>query len=360
MMNIHPQSLIFIFGASQALLLIIGINYKKALSSSLQSVISLLLLAIGFAMLYYILLLNEVMDQVPLLSYVGLAAWMAIAPLYYIVSEILHDPKWKLRWIHLIYFPFTISYLLEGIAVHFGWPGFYHLLQNPQLYLDLWMLAFFSTGIYFFWKSVQVLKRRRQANQNRSLLVYSRIFLGTLLLFALVYLTIREAYFVLFELILIGLLELFVFILIFRIFKSFSFKHAFELPTYDNQALSPSQLQKYARKIEQVMQEEQPFLNKKLSLNDLAKLSGINPNTLSQLFSSHYHSNFYDFINDYRISYLEKRILEPNAQQFTISALAEESGFNSKATFYKVFKKKHKLTPSAFIKKHKISTGQVG
>jgi len=71
------------------------------------------------------------------------------------------------------------------------------------------------------------------------------------------------------------------------------------------------------------------------------------------VFSLHYKSNFYDFINRYRLAHLEQLIIHPDYEQYKIMSLATESGFKSKATFYKAFKGKHQVTPSQFIKQNK-------
>jgi len=52
------------------------------------------------------------------------------------------------------------------------------------------------------------------------------------------------------------------------------------------------------------------------------------------------------------LTYVKDVLLSPEYEQYTIAAIAELSGFNNKATFYKVFKEKYKLTPSEYIKQH--------
>ncbi|MDZ7608951.1 MAG: helix-turn-helix domain-containing protein [Cyclobacteriaceae bacterium] len=66
-------------------------------------------------------------------------------------------------------------------------------------------------------------------------------------------------------------------------------------------------------------------------------------------------TNFYDFINKYRVDEFIGKLNNPANEFYTLLALAHESGFNSKATFNSVFKKNTGLTPSAFYKQMKIS-----
>jgi AraC-like DNA-binding protein len=60
-------------------------------------------------------------------------------------------------------------------------------------------------------------------------------------------------------------------------------------------------------------------------------------------------NNFYDFINGYRIMEAKRLLLDPSKRHYTVLAIAFESGFNSKTTFNKVFRKVTGLTPTEFV-----------
>lgn len=347
---------IFLFGAAQAALLMVGINLRKPLASDLKQVTTLLLSAMLIAMVYYIVILNQYETIYPYINSLGTAAWMSIAPLYYLLILSLQVPKWELQPKAWLYFILPILFCLEGILTTLGFPWhLYDLINNPQFYLDLWMLSFFGTGFYFILRCIRLhqTKEQEEVLNNEGLVWFTYAFFLILFIFAVSYLIIRQQYTYWFELTLIGLFEAFIFFLVYKAFKILPFQHFFDQTKYLNSSLSKKELQTFAQRLEQVMENEQPFLDKKLSLNELSKISGINSNDLSQVFNQHYRSNFYDFINRYRLGHLERLIMDPTYSQYKIMALAEESGFNSKATFYKVFKEKHKLTPAQFIKKVK-------
>ncbi|MEM9823613.1 MAG: helix-turn-helix domain-containing protein [Bacteroidota bacterium] len=357
-MKITFFSLIYLFGAAQAGLLLLGINWTKPFLSDTKKIISLLLLAMMIAMVYYVLVVNAYSFPYPFFNALGSAAWMAIAPLYYLLNLNILLPKWQLTSKHLAYGFFPLLFIAEGLfnTVGLPWP-LYYLLENAAHYLDFWMLSFFGTGFYFIIKCV-FLHQGQEAEEgakNQDLKWFTYAFLLVLVIFAMAYVFIRSDYLIHFELILIALFEAFVFLLVYKIFKFFPFHHFFDTNKYSNKTLSKEQLQKYAQQLENIMNAQQPFLDQKLSLNDLSKISSINSNDLSQVFKLYYQSNFYDFINRYRLIHLENLILDPSYQQYKIMALAEKSGFNSKATFYKVFKEKHQLTPTQFIKDRKAN-----
>jgi AraC-like DNA-binding protein len=62
--------------------------------------------------------------------------------------------------------------------------------------------------------------------------------------------------------------------------------------------------------------------------------------------------NFYDFINHYRVAEAQLLLVDPRYRHLTHLAVAEEAGFNSKATFNAVFKKQTGQTPSEYIRSY--------
>ena len=97
----------------------------------------------------------------------------------------------------------------------------------------------------------------------------------------------------------------------------------------------------------EIMDNQKPYLEPKLSLYTLAQILNITPNHLSQIINQFEQQNFNDFINKYRVEeFIDKASQNTH---FTFLALALESGFNSKSTFNAVFKKHKGLTPSQFM-----------
>lgn len=111
-------------------------------------------------------------------------------------------------------------------------------------------------------------------------------------------------------------------------------------------------LKEESNKLNKYMEEEEPFLNPKLSLRDLAQHMETHPNQLSLVLNSSFHKNFNSFVNDYRISYFKKLIKDESARNYSLIGLAYESGFNSKTVFNTYFKKVEGITPKEYLKKH--------
>lgn len=84
------------------------------------------------------------------------------------------------------------------------------------------------------------------------------------------------------------------------------------------------------------------------TLTDLAKLIDLPAYKISQHIKRHHQKNFSQFINDFRVSYAKKLLKEKT--NWTVEAIAFEAGFNSRASFYRVFKESVGESPTNFLK----------
>ncbi|HEX8638643.1 MAG TPA: AraC family transcriptional regulator, partial [Pyrinomonadaceae bacterium] len=112
--------------------------------------------------------------------------------------------------------------------------------------------------------------------------------------------------------------------------------------------LSENELENLKAKLQKLMTAEKPYLNPQLTLNDLAKELGVNSAVLSYAINSGFGVNFNDFINEYRIGEVKTRLQNGAAKNLTLLAIALDSGFNSKATFNRAFKKITGVSPKEF------------
>jgi AraC-like DNA-binding protein len=92
------------------------------------------------------------------------------------------------------------------------------------------------------------------------------------------------------------------------------------------------------------------FLDPYLSLETLANSLELSSGYLSFLINNYSSNNFSDYINKLRINQVKQIIKDPEYLNYTIVSIGLESGFNSKSTFYKSFKKFTGLSPAEFKK----------
>lgn len=100
------------------------------------------------------------------------------------------------------------------------------------------------------------------------------------------------------------------------------------------------------------MQVQKPYLEPELTLYRLADQLNLPAYQLSQHINQHSGSNFFDFVNQYRIEEVKRQIKAGQARHKTLLAIALDSGFNSKAAFNRAFKKFTGITPSEYRKMH--------
>ena len=110
--------------------------------------------------------------------------------------------------------------------------------------------------------------------------------------------------------------------------------------------------QQIIQKLISYMDTEKPYLEEKLMLMDVAIHLNIPHYQLTKIFNDHLNTTFFNFINQYRVDYFKKRIVDPTNNAFTILAVAYDCGFASKASFNRIFKRFTNQTPSEF--KHSL------
>ncbi|BDD03827.1 helix-turn-helix domain-containing protein [Aureibacter tunicatorum] len=104
---------------------------------------------------------------------------------------------------------------------------------------------------------------------------------------------------------------------------------------------------KYLEVIDEI-ETKKLYLNPKLTLRVLAELLSINERELSRLINTHSQGNFYQLINRYRIDEFKRLMNKSENNHLTILGMAQESGFNSKSTFYTAFKNLEGMTPKEY------------
>jgi AraC-like DNA-binding protein len=97
------------------------------------------------------------------------------------------------------------------------------------------------------------------------------------------------------------------------------------------------------------MNEKKPHLDPELTIATLAREMDTTVDYLSQILNGRLNKNFFDFVNFYRVEEFKKLCKGQNNKNITIMGLAWDAGFNSKATFNRVFKKTTGRTPGEFL-----------
>ena len=117
---------------------------------------------------------------------------------------------------------------------------------------------------------------------------------------------------------------------------------------YKKSGLSEARATKIQHDLKQLMEKEKPYLNCDLTLIALAEQLGIPANYLSQVINTKEEVSFADLINGYRVNAVIDQIKAGKLDAHTLLGIAFDSGFNSKASFNRAFRKHTGFTPTDF------------
>ena len=102
--------------------------------------------------------------------------------------------------------------------------------------------------------------------------------------------------------------------------------------------------------IQDTIKTEKYYLQPDLSLKEFSKYIGIPSRTISEHLNQGLQLSFIDFVNQHRVEAVKEAIQSGALEHKTLLGIALDCGFNSKATFNRVFKKITGSTPGNFYK----------
>ncbi|GAA4276649.1 hypothetical protein GCM10022259_13730 [Aquimarina mytili] len=277
--------------------------------------------------------------------------------------------NFKLSWVH--YIPVGIHVLFSFYVLWFGVEEFSEKLSSG--FFKVPFLIIEGVGIisnFYYWiLNVKLLKRYIKEEKNA--ISYKQSLVSFLKLFQLsvgVFLILWLVSFIVPRLLnypigfinynsVWGAISIFIFVVGYYSLKE---PQLFRVSLKKNkpetqQRLPETKIAFLEKEMKRLIEEEKMFLKPNLTLRDLSEELETSTHNISWYLNTISKSNFYDYINHYRIKEFLKKIENGEHHRHTILALSLESGFNSKSTFNKAFKFEMNDTPSNYIKKLKIA-----
>ncbi len=99
------------------------------------------------------------------------------------------------------------------------------------------------------------------------------------------------------------------------------------------------------RRLKEAVAVNRFYEDAELTLTTLAVKLMMHPHDLSRIINVGLEKNFSDFINEFRVREIARKMQDPTYDRLTLLSIAYESGFNSKTTFNRVFKEMTGKTP---------------
>lgn len=105
----------------------------------------------------------------------------------------------------------------------------------------------------------------------------------------------------------------------------------------------------YVASLKKAMQEDKLYLEPSLNVQAVSNHTHIPPKTISFILNNYEKKSFNEFVNEYRIEEVKRRLVAKANEHLTISGIALDCGFNSQATFQRAFKNISGVSPKEYL-----------
>ena len=122
-------------------------------------------------------------------------------------------------------------------------------------------------------------------------------------------------------------------------------------PTYC-QRISSKRSKEIYTLIHKTIQKGKYYKDPKFTTQQLSALLNINTRYIAAVVQLNTNRNFNDLLNSFRMSEAEQMLL--TAVEFSAEEIGLMSGFGSRQSFYRTFRKIHGITPRQFRMKQKM------
>lgn len=103
-------------------------------------------------------------------------------------------------------------------------------------------------------------------------------------------------------------------------------------------------------RIRATMEQQQLYLKQNLNIEEFARHVGIHYREVSSIINKHFDTNFFEFVNEYRVNKAKQMLQDQHNIDKTILDILLESGFNSKSSFHRFFKRYTGMSAADFRK----------
>ncbi len=359
--------LLLIGGVVQSILLLISLSLIKRGNKSANRYLSFLIVLISAALLSRISFSQNIIRQFPQIFMVPDIVLFILGPtLYLYVRELTRGKKEQLSraWPHYVFgvLHFALMLFIGARSPQALW----ELMNSGVLLTPMYIML--GTGFIFNFVYIGFAYQRLFAYQKQSLksasflpkITYMHVILGLIETGILIWVISFSVSMIgtgspdiqLYNYVWVALTFIVYALGFFAVIRPEIFQIVEPNEKYKSSAMGDADVLTLKVKLDELMKTEKPYLNARLTLNDLATLFSMNTTNLSRIINEGFDMNFFDFVNSYRVKDFIMLAQEPKYAHYTFLAIAQEVGFNSKTTFNTAFKKLTQSTPREFIKRN--------
>ena len=359
--------------------IVLGLLILKSslFNSNSNKHLAYLLFTLSIILLNHVFEVEDAFTPYPFLRFIDHIEWVFLIPAFlfiFIINRIDDTVKSKQKK-YLCFIPFgysavlTISQDLDHVAGIYTIPesgtGLIEILGLIHLVLAITFIPFLSLYSYF------MIKYLKDTQEKKWIITLLTIVTSLLFAFLIIYLA---SLFIPFDLSsTMSILALFATFLIhwtayigiykYKLAKNkdavYNFLNTDLTLSYSNlQIVDNSTLQEYKesitadnlyfQKLELLCKEQQIYTDSTLNREKVAEKLGISAGYVSQIVNTITGDNFANYINNYRVEAVKEMISNSEYENYNLLTMGLESGFTSKTTFYKAFKKVTGQTPNEY------------
>ena len=365
-------ALIIGYGALQGLFISITLLILKRGNTRANKMMSLFLLVLSLILAEVIIKLTNTYDLFPHYFAVSSPLWFLIGPIFYFYIRISLNKNFKFSWVDLVHLlPFLIILYRVGPVYFVPLEHKINIINNFLARTvktpDYYIVSFINVSIFIAYLVFSIKNVIKYKKLSKDIVSNTEIvtldWIKKAIIGILIYVIVDTSaaiYFLIFRVneetsVHLSIATLTAFVHFFGFYAITRNESLFPIeinnkPKYEKSNLGEIEIAELKTRLLDLMDNEKPYINNNLNLSDLSDLLDTNKNNISQVLNVELNTNFYDFVNDYRIKDIKEKLLNPKYENYTILALALEVGFSNKSSFNRIFKKHTSQTPSEYIR----------
>jgi len=347
--------IIILLGALNGFILSALILIKKS-STNVNIYLILFVLIFAFGSIKIVL-----QEEIPYFNYylpIPLLYQFAFGPLLYLYLKSSLFSDYKFRFSLLWHFlPCLLFDVLPAFLLFFLGPEYhYQSIQKLKFISDIVALLFFCYYVYVSLRLIKRYKLYQDVSKSTALRWMNRILLAAILIcitwfFYIIAVIVSKGQPI------YGMMPYYpIYILLSLCMYSIGMAgyHRPELgliilPISERKILlSTTEVNEKKESLISLFKQFNYHRDEHITLKILSDKSGIPVKELSYTINVGFGKNFNDFINELRVNDFKTLLKNPTNNKYNILGLAYQVGFNSKASFYRAFKKINHETPGKF------------